>query len=558
MASLIIVIGLVAFGLATKIYGSFLEKAWGVDGSRVTPAVALRDNIDWVPAPKIVLFGHHFSSIAGAAPVVGAITAALWFGWGPVMFWCIVGSIFIGGVQDFGALFASVRHGAQSIGGVLLAYTGLSGKRMFSVFAFFTAILLTGAFIDIVATTFVETPPAATSSVLYIGFAVLYGFMTNKMGVSTLIASIIIVPLCFFGIWIGIVYPIVLDKEIWMAILVLYIAVASVTPVWALLQPRDYLSSYLLAGVMVAAIVGIISYQPDFNMPAFTGFFSKGGPLFPVLFVAFACGACSGIHALIGSGTTSKQLSNEKHMKFIAYFGMMLEGFLALLALTTVVFLPPEIRGAVVAKGPLYIFSYGLGAFLAPFGVSQQLGITFGGLALSAFALTTMDTTMRLGRYVIQEFAAGTKSVPEAKAAGNIFCNNYVATGIALVVAIGIAYMGYLKIWTLFGTSNQMFSSVTLMAIILWLRKTGKPYAMCLLPMFWMMTVGIVSAFQLIITRGFLAETPNWAIVIISVLLLITVFFLITKTVGYLRNQANGQTGTDPESVAWTGGNRGD
>jgi carbon starvation protein len=522
--------------LATRIYGGYLERAWGVDGDKVTPAVSLRDNIDWVPAPKIVLFGHHFASIAGAAPVVGAITAAMWFGWGPVMIWCIFGSIFIGGVQDFGAMFASVRHGAQSIATVLQAYTGIAGKRIFSVFAFFTAILLTGAFIDIVATTFVATPPAATSALIYMLLAVIYGYLTNKMGVSTLVASVIIVPLCFLGIWAGIVFPIELAKESWMVILVIYIAIASVTPVWALLQPRDYLSSYLLAGVMVATIVGIIAYQPGFHMPAFKGFSSPGGPLFPVLFVAFACGACSGIHALIGSGTTSKQLSNERHMKFIAYFGMMLEGFLALLALTTVVFLVPEIRPEIEAKGALYIFSYGLGTFVEPFGVSPQMGITFGSLALSAFALTTMDTTLRLGRYVIQEFAAGDKSVQEAKAAGNVLCNNYLATVIALAVAVGIAYMGYLKIWTLFGTSNQLFSSMTLMGIILWLRKSGKVHSMCFLPMVWMMLVGIVSAVHLVFTRGILAETVNWPITLIAFLLLVAVLFLIWKMLLFVRS----------------------
>ncbi len=536
MGSLIIIVGLILFIVAYFTYGKYLSKVWGVDPSRPTPAYTINDGIDYVPAPKIVLFGHHFSSIAGAAPVVGAITAAM-FGWVPVFLWCVIGSIFVGGVQDFGALFASVRHGAASIATVVQKYTGLSGKRVFCVFAFFSADLLAAAFVDIVASTFVSTPACATASIWFIVLAIIYGFATNKLGVPTLPASIVGVILLFLGVWVGVMFPAVLPKTTWMLVLVVYIAIAAVCPVWALLQPRDYLNSYLLEVMMVACVIGIIVYRPGLNAPAFTGFMVNGSPLFPTLFVTFACGACSGVHSLVGSGTTSKQVANESHMQVIAYFGMLLEGFLALVALTCFVFLTPDVRADVVGKGAMYVFTYGLGCFLSSLGIPFALAQTFGGLALSAFAMTTMDTALRLTRYVTQEFFAGDRTVQEAKADGNIMCNNVVCMLIALALCAFIAFMGYLKIWTLFGTSNQMLSALALMGIVLWLRSIGKKYAMCLIPMWWMIIVGTCSCIYVIYSNW----GTNWAVTIIAILLLIAAVFLYKQVFSALRNKQEAQ-----------------
>jgi carbon starvation protein len=336
MASLILVVGVAVFAVALGTYAKWIEKEWGIDPNRVTPAHSMNDGVDYVPAPKVVLFGHHFSSIAGAAPVVGAITASM-FGWLPVTIWCIVACVFIGGVQDFGTIFASVRHKGRSMGEVIKGYMGVTGKRLFAVFAFFTTILLVAAFLDIVAKTFVSTPSAGTSSLLFILLAVLYGLVTNKLRMPTSLATLFGVALVFLSIWAGVLWPLQLSHTTWILLLIGYVYIAATAPVWILLQPRDYLNSFLLYAMMVGAIVGAIIYNPTIQMPAFTSFMVNDTPLFPILFVTLACGAISGFHSLVGSGTTSKQINNERDMRIVGYGGMLLEGVLALVALVTVV-----------------------------------------------------------------------------------------------------------------------------------------------------------------------------------------------------------------------------
>lgn len=531
MGALVMVIGLVLFVIATNTYGTYLERVWGIDENRVTPAHRLEDGRDYVPTDKMVVFGHHFASIAGAAPIVGAITASV-YGWLPVVLWCIIGSIFVGGVQDFSTIFASVRHDASTIGEVVYKYTGMTAKRVFAIFGFLSAILLVSAFIDIVATTFVETPAAGTSSMLLIGLAILYGIVTNKFGVSTLVGSLIFVPLTFFSIYVGMLFPLVLSKTVWMFILIGYGMIAAVAPVWLLLQPRDYLNAYILAGMMVVAIIGILAYRPEINMPAYTSFVVDGQPLFPTLFVVFACGACSGVHSLVGSGTTSKQISNEKDIKFIGYFGMMLEGFLSLLAIITVMFLASDVRGDVMSHGAIYVFGNGLGTFMSAFGISKELGFMFANVAVAAFALTTMDSALRLARYILQELGAGEDTVWEAQEKGNILTNSYVASFFSLALGAGIAFMGYLKIWTLFGTANQMLTSMAFMGVILYLRSEGKKYIMTIIPMIWMMFVGTISCgFTIYWNIG-----TNWLVTGIATFLLIAIIVLYKEVYIALRS----------------------
>lgn len=524
MASLIPVTGIVIFIIALNTYARWIEKQWGIDPEKVTPAHTMNDGVDYVPAPKIVLFGHHFSSIAGAAPVVGAITASM-FGWLPVTIWCIVACVFIGGVQDYGTIFASVRHKGRSIGEVIKEYLGVPGKRLFSVFAFFTTTLLVAAFFDIVANTFVSTPAVGTASVLFIVFAVLYGLATNKFGMSTVAATVIGVTLVFASIWIGVMFPITLPHATWIWILIGYVFIAAVAPVWILLQPRDYLNSFLLYAMMIGAVVGIIIYNPSIHMPAYTGFIINGTPLFPILFVTLACGAISGFHSLVGSGTTSKQVDNEKDMRLIGYGGMLLEGMLSLIALVTVVYLAPAVAPEITANGPLYVFSHGVGTFLSTFGLSFELAQTFAALSLSAFAMTTLDTAVRLARYIVQEYGAGGKSVEEAEKAGALLSNRYVSTLISVVLGGGLAFFGYAKIWPIFGSANQLLASLALLTMILWLRNMGRKYTMCVAPMFWM---GIVCTLALAFNI-YKNATTNIPLTIIAVLLLVVALILFKK-----------------------------
>ncbi|MBQ9826170.1 MAG: carbon starvation protein A [Firmicutes bacterium] len=525
MASLVIVVGAVIFLIASGTYAKRIEKAWGIDGDRPTPAHTLEDGVDYVPAPKMVLFGHHFASIAGAAPVVGAIGASQ-FGWLPVAIWCVVAGVFIGGVQDFGALFASVRHGGRSIGDVIREYVGTSGKRLFCIFAWFTTILLAAAFFDIVANTFVTAPAAGTASLLFIFWAILYGLATNKLGLNRNVCTVIGVILTFGSVWLGIQFPLVLSHTVWIWILVVYVLIAAIAPVWILLQPRDFLNSFLLYAMMIGAVIGIVIAHPSIQMPAFTGFYVNNTPLFPILFVTLACGAVSGFHSLVGSGTTSKQVDNEKDMRMIGYTGMCLECFLALVALVTVMWLPSDIRAEVTANGALYVFAYGLGNFLQVIGVPFQIGQTFGTLALSAFAMTTLDTAMRLARYICQEFAAGDKPVEEArKTVKNPLVQPWPANLLGLVVATVLAFFGYGKIWSIFGSANQLLSAIALMGIILFLKSIGRKYNMCRIPMIWMMCVAICAlAWNLYINIG-----KNWALVIIAALLLVVAIILFIR-----------------------------
>lgn len=533
MASLVLIIGFAIFVIATFTYAKWVEKRWGVDGDRPTPAHTLRDDMDYVPAPKAVLFGHHFSSIAGAAPVVGAIGASA-FGWLPVAIWCVVACVFIGGVQDFGALFASVRHEGRSIGEVIKDNIDLKGKRIFCVSAWFTTILLSAAFYDIVADTFVSTPAAGTASLLFIMWAVIYGLAVNRLGVPSGIASVIGVILVFASVWIGIEFPLVLSHTTWIIVLLIYTAIAMVSPVWLLLQPRDFLSSFLLYAMMIGCFAGIIAYQPSIEMPAFTGFMANGTPLFPILFVTLACGAISGFHSLVGSGTTSKQVSNEKDIRLIGYGGMLLEGTLALIALVTVMFLTSDIRDEVTANGALYVFSYGLGTFLSKLGIPFAIGQTFAGMALSAFAMTTLDTAMRLARYISQEFIAGDRPVNEViKEKKNIAINPFFCSGISLVAAAILAFNGYEAIWPIFGSANQMLSVMAFLGIVFWLRSTGKGYRMCIIPMIWMGLVAIAAlGWNLFINIG-----TSWILVVLAAILLITVFCLIALAVKKIKDE---------------------
>ena len=526
-AVVILLVGIVILVLGYIFYGGWLAKQWGVDPNRTTPAHELEDGNDYVPAKAPVLMGHHFSSIAGAGPINGPIQAAV-FGWVPVMLWVLIGGIFFGAVHDFGALFASVRNKGQSIGEVIAESIGSRAKKLFLTFSYLTLILVVAAFASIVANTFkatydesgvLDTAASAANastamiSILFIVIAIIFGMMVYRRNaslvVSTVVGVIAIVVCMVVGYnW----HPIYLSGSTWMVIVGIYIAIASVTPVWILLQPRDYLSSFLLYGMMIIAVVGIIGAHPTLSIPAFTGFVDKAeygsgvslGSLFPALFVTIACGAISGFHSLVGSGTTAKQLDKESDAQPIAYGGMLIECALALVSVCAVGYIWSEYVPNGITT-PTAVFATGISRMCAtiPFlAGAENVIYAMLILAVSAFCLTSLDTATRLARYMFQEFwLEPGQTWKDATGFKKVLTNPYVATLITVVLGIALGMTGYAKIWALFGAANQLLAALGLLAVAAWLGTMGKNNKMFLFPMAFMLVVTIVSLCQTILTN---------------------------------------------------------
>lgn len=516
----LLLIGIAVLLCGYIFYGRYLCKKWGVgETNEPTPAHTMEDGIDYVPAKAPVLMGHHFSSIAGAGPITGPISAAM-FGWLPCMLWILVGGIFFGGVHDFGALFASVRHKGKSIGEIISANMSLRAKRLFIIFSYLTLILVVAAFASIVAGTFAakyvdgqvdlaaSATPASVAmvSLLFIVIAIAFGFMVYRrnapMGVST-IAGVIAICLCMaIGMnW----HPIYLSNTAWMWIVGLYIAIASVTPVWILLQPRDYLSSFLLYAMLAIAAIGVVIAHPNMVDSTGAGLVAIGDgmnaagikqPIFPVLFTTIACGAISGFHSLVSSGTTSKQLDKETDAKPIAYGGMLLECVLAVITLVAIAYA----RQTGHTAGATDIFAGGVAGMASQIAGGNQslfnILYTLLVLTYSAFCLTSLDTATRLARFMFQEFwIDGTKGETPENVTGlkKVMANPYIATGITVVLGILLGLNGYAKIWALFGSANQLLAALGLLAVATWLGNVGKDNKMFLIPMAFMLCVTIAS-----------------------------------------------------------------
>lgn len=514
-------------------YGGYLAKKWGVDDTRKTPAHTKYDGVDYVPAKSPVLLGHHFASIAGAGPIVGPIQAAI-FGWIPVALWVLIGSIFFGGVQDFGSLFASIRHEGKSIGEIIESNMGKKGKKLFALFAWLTLVLVVAAFANIVADNFVSTPQAASASIFFIVLAILFGIAVYRFKMPLIPASVVGVLMLFGCIYLGFLFPITLSKQTWIILLMIYIFIASVTPVWILLQPRDYLNSYLLYAMIIGALLGIVILRPEIQMDGFIGFNVGGQYLFPVLFVTVACGAISGFHSLVGSGTSSKQLYKESDAKKIGYGAMLIEGLLAIVALITVAYISNKQFGNLLGNGgPVNVFSEGIANFMASFGIPFGIGKTFTSLAISAFALTSLDTATRLGRFIFQEFfdTNGLNNKEATKA--NPLSNMYVSTTITVVCSGLLAVMGYEKIWPIFGSANQLLAAIALMAIAIWLANSNKSFKEFIIPIIFMFIVTIVSlCFNIKSNIG-----VNYTLVIIAVLLLVLAIILIKEALMFIKKE---------------------
>lgn len=521
---LVVIVGIAILIVGYIFYGGWLAKQWGVDDTKVTPAHELEDGMDYVPAKAPVLMGHHFSSIAGAGPINGPIQAAV-FGWVPVVLWVLIGGIFFGAVHDYGALFASIRHKGQSLGEVVAVNIGERAKKLFLVFSYLTLVLVVAAFASIVASTFNgfnadgtanDTNAAvAMISILFILMAIIFGLAVYRRGAPLSVATVVGVIGIVICLVIGLnFHPVYLSNSTWMWIIGVYILIASVAPVWILLQPRDYLSSFLLYGMMVIAAVGVIGAgltgadAAHMDMPAFTGWVdtisaTSLGTMFPALFVTIACGAISGFHSLVGSGTTAKQLDHERDAKPIAYGGMLIECALALISLAAVSFIWQDYLDGL--RTPTQVFATGISKMVASIPGLEATQSTVSALlvlTVSAFCLTSLDTATRLARYMFQEFwlkpGETYKDVTGVKAT---LCNPLVATAITVVLGVGLGMTGYGKIWPLFGAANQLLAGLALLTVCAWLGNIGRNNKMFYIPMIFMMVVTICSLFQTVTGR---------------------------------------------------------
>lgn len=521
-AIIILLIAIVLLALGYIVYGSWLAKQWGVDPKKETPAHTSYDGKDFVPANPAVLMGHHFSSIAGAGPINGPIQAAV-FGWIPVFLWVVVGGIFFGAMHDFGALFASIRHNGGSIGEVIKDTMGVKAQRLFIIFALLVLILVIASFTAVVAGTFVSEAPSvftvgaanvsahaatATTSLLFIVIASIFGYFVYRknapVGPATIVGIIGIIAIVIAGLNFGVNA----SKTFWVLFIAVYVMVASLLPVWILLQPRDYLSSFLLYGMMILAFVGIVGSNMKVEIPAITTADAHAGKtLFPTLFITVACGAVSGFHALIGSGTTAKQLDSEKDAKVIGYGAMIIESALAIMSLIAVGVVWNKVQaGDEVMKmaSPPTIFAGGIATMVAKVFGQGAYGVTYTllSLAVSVFALTSLDSGTRLARYMFTELLVPEgKKVEDLKGLAKVFAKPFASTLLMVIIGCGMGFLGLSQIWGVFGAANQLLAGIAMLAVATWLGQIGKNNKMFFVPMVFMLAATCTSLVQTIIVK---------------------------------------------------------
>ncbi|MBR5994714.1 MAG: carbon starvation protein A [Lachnospiraceae bacterium] len=509
-ALLIVLAAIVLLVIGYVTYGSWLAKQWGIDPNKKTPAYEKEDGVDYVAAKPAVLMGHHFSSIAGAGPINGPIQASV-FGWVPVFLWCVIGGIFFGGLQDFGSLFASIRHDGKSVGEIIKDSMGSKAKKLFIVFALLVLILVIASFVNVVAATFATaadapktlgfvTGPTGTQttamiSLLFIVLAIIYGVLTNKCGVKTLPATIIGIAGIVIAVVVGLNCGFAMTRTAWIIVIGIYIAVASLIPVWIMLQPRDYLSSFLLYAMMIVAVVGIIvcaiTGNAKFEIPAFTGWSNGLGNLFPALFITVACGACSGFHSLISTGTSSKQLDNEKNAKAIGYGSMLIESALGIIALIAVGMIFSKYQAKELGTSPANYFAAGIATMFSTSDATSVYKTIYAllTLAVSVFALTSLDTGTRLSRFMFSElFLKDEENTwKDAKGIRKVLAHPLFGTTLMVVIGCVLGGLSLSQIWGLFGAANQLLAGIALMAVAAWLGEVGKNNKMFFIPMIFML-----------------------------------------------------------------------
>jgi len=501
LLSIVLLSGIILLG-AYFLYGRFLEKKLKLDDKTPVPSQTMYDGVDYIPTRRAILLGQHFSAISAAGPIVGPILAGLLFGWLPALIWILVGSIFVGGVHDFSSLVASVRHKARSIAEVVREHMSRRAYLLFLLFIWFSLVYVIVAFTDITANAFIQKDygaGVASSSLIYLSLAILMGLTLYKLRFPLWLSTLIFLPLVVFAIWYGQKIPISLPSflgleplKIWDLILLFYCFVASIIPLWLLLQPRGYLGGLFLYGTLTAGVIGILFGGFEINYPPFLGWKSAAGiPLFPILFITVACGACSGFHAIVSSGTSSKQLKTEKDAKLIGYGGMLLEGLVAVIALATLMMLSRS--GALAKAKPDEIYASGISSFLSIFKIDRSLAMSFGLLAFATFIYDTLDVCTRLGRYVFQELTNWRGKF--SKAGPTLFTLLIPAFSVMLKVKdpAGNLLPAWRIFWPLFGTSNQLLAALTLLGVTAWLKETKKAWGYTVIPMFFMLLMTLWS-----------------------------------------------------------------
>ena len=537
----IVVIAACCLAAGYLLYGRWLAHKWGIDPNAKTPAVTKEDGQDYVPTDGWVVFAHQFSSIAGAGPVTGAIQAAV-FGWVPVFLWIILGGIFFGAVTDFGALYASVKNEGKSMGLLIEQYIGKTGKKLFLLFCWLFTLIVTAAFADMVAGTFnaYETVDGVTSlsaaatvngaagsiSLLFIAFAVVFGLIQKKAqfhGWKQTMLGLVCTVATFV---IGMNCPLITTKANWSYMVFAYIFLAAVLPMWLLMEPRDLMTTFMFAGMIIGAVVGLLVAHPAMNLAPYTGFHNeKSGDLFPILFVTVACGAVSGFHSLVSSGTSSKAITNEKDMPKVGFGAMLLESLLAVLALC-VAGAAASADGTPAAGTPFAIFSSGVAGFLEMFGIPVYAAQCFMTMCVSALALTSLDSVARIGRMSFQELFS-VDDMEHAEGWRKLLCNKYFATVITLVCGYILTQIGYSNIWPLFGSANQLLSALVLITLCVFLRVTGRENRTLLVPLVVMLCVTFTALVErcIALVKAYNAGTAVFMVeglqLIIAVLLMV-------------------------------------
>lgn len=505
----IVLIGIVVLGAGYIFYGRWLAKKWGLDPKAKTPAYTHEDGQDYVPSSKFTVFSHQFSSIAGAGPVTGPILASV-FGWVPVLLWLLVGGLFFGAVQDFGSLYASVKNEGKSMGMIIEKYIGRFGRKLFMLFCWLFTLLVIAAFTDMVAGTFMSTgagteafsaatknanASAASISMLFIVVAIVFGIIQKHVKMNEGVRAVVAIALLVGMFALGMVLPMTASKTAWIYIVMAYLFLASVMPMWLLMQPRDYMTTFMLLGMIIGAVVGVFVAHPSMELNAFNGFNVNGSYLFPTLFVTIACGAVSGFHSLVSSGTSSKTISNEKDMPMVGYGAMIVESLLGIVALVVV--------GAVAVNGtkpdgtPFSIFSSGVAGFLEKLGLPVHVATVFMTMCVSALALTSLDSVARIGRMSFQElFYGDTTDTSKMPVWQKVLTNKYFATVITLFFGYLLTLGGYNNVWPLFGSANQLLAALVLIALAVFLKTTGRTGWTLYAPMFIMLAVTFTALIQ--------------------------------------------------------------
>ena len=507
---IVLIAAVVLFG-AYVFYGRWLANKWGIAPKAKTPAVEFNDGKDFVPTNGWTVFSHQFSSIAGAGPVTGAIQAAA-FGWLPVLLWVLIGGVFFGAVADFGALYASVKNKGKSMGMLIEKYIGKTGRKLFLIFSWIFCCIVVAAFADMVAGTFnaytvtdagvTELAATATTngaagmiSIMFMVFAVVLGLIQKKFNLTGWKEAVVGIVCIVASFAIGMNCPLIFGKAAWSYITFVYIFFAAVLPMWLLQQPRDYMTTFMFICMIAGAVVGLVVAHPTMNLPVFTGFTNeKLGTMFPILFVTVACGAVSGFHSLVSSGTSSKTIENEKDMPKVGYGAMVLESLLAVLALC-VAGAAAAADGTPAAGTPFQVFSSGVAGFFEMFGVPVYVATAFMTMCVSALALTSLDAVARIGRMSFQELFS-VDDMEHAEGWRKLFCNVYFSTVITLAFGFLLTKIGYANIWPLFGSANQLLSALVLITLCVFLKVTGRSNKMIFPPLIIMLCVTFTALVQ--------------------------------------------------------------